>query len=101
MFLHAVICSVLSTEQALYNIEGLNQRITKGEIDSSQMMIGSLDVTNLYGSTSVKKATELVRQRVLEIKWSLEPTFVNVRVKSTSRVKDALQALDLVGLSVG
>ena len=52
-------------------------QITKGEIDSSQMMIGSLDVTNLYGSISVKKATELVRQRALETKCSWEG--VNLR----------------------
>ena len=63
---------VLSTKQDLYKIEGLNQRITKGETDSSQIVIGSLYVTNLHGSVSVKKATEHVRQRALETKCSWE-----------------------------
>ena len=36
------------------------------------MLIGSLDITNLYGSIPVNKATQLVRQRALETKCNWE-----------------------------
>ena len=51
---------------ALYNIEKLNQMIRNDEIDSQKLIVGSLDVSNLYGSISVKKATQLVRERALK-----------------------------------
>ena len=63
---------VHSTEMALFNIEGLNKMIRDGEIDSQNLIIGSLDVSNLYGSIDVKKATQLVRQRALETKCTWE-----------------------------
>ena len=63
---------VNSTEMALFNIESLNKMIRDGEIDSHNMIIGSLDVSNLYGSINVKKATQLVRERALQTKCKWE-----------------------------
>merc|ERR1711954_265873 len=57
-----------STEQLLYNVDNLNKMIGNGSIDSQNLVTGSLDVSNLYGSINVKKATQLVRERALKTK---------------------------------
>ena len=53
-------------------MEGINQKISTGTTDSKNMSVGSLDVSNLYGSINVKKACQLVRQRALETNCSWE-----------------------------
>merc|ERR1711954_394293 len=69
-----------STEQLLYNMDNLNKLIGNGSIDSQNLVIGSLDVSNLYGSINVKRATQLVREKALrtncqwenvDVRWAL------------------------------
>merc|ERR1711954_165586 len=69
-----------STEQLLYKMDHLNKLIVNGSINSQNLVIGSLDVSNLYGSINVKRATQLVREKALktncqwenvEMRWAL------------------------------
>ena len=55
-----------SIENMLHAIEEVNSRIQKGQIDDTKLVLGSLDVTNLYGSLRTNQTCELVRQRVLK-----------------------------------
>ena len=55
-----------STEDFISKIEALNTRIRKGEIDSTNLMVGSLDVENLYGSINAKTAGRIIRKRFLK-----------------------------------
>ena len=52
-----------STEDFLSKIERLNSQIRKGEIKSDRLMVGSLDVENLYGSIDAKTAGRIVRKK--------------------------------------
>ena len=53
-----------SREDYISRIEDLNKEIREGEIDSSKLMVGSLDVEALYPSIRVKEATEIIRKKM-------------------------------------
>ena len=55
-----------STEDFLYNVEELNKGIKTGQITPQNLIIGSLDVENLYGSMDTELAASIIRQTVIE-----------------------------------
>ena len=57
-----------STEDTLSGIDALNQKIEKGEINPSNLMVGSLDVKSLYTSINTKIAANKVKERILKSK---------------------------------
>ena len=61
-----------SSEDFLSVIEELNLKIKQGEIDPNDLVIGSLDVENLYGSMNCKKASEIIRNRAKKTKLKVE-----------------------------
>ena len=56
---------LIISEDFLSIVEETNKLIKDGKIDSEDLVIGSLDVENLYGSINVSKASEVVRERAL------------------------------------
>ena len=61
-----------SSEDFLSVIEDLNTRIKGGEINPDDLVIGSLDVENLYGSMNCKKASEIIRLRAKSSKVKVD-----------------------------
>ena len=57
---------LLSSEDFLSVIEETNDLIKQGKIDSEDLVIGSLDVENLYGSMTIDTVVEIVRDRALK-----------------------------------
>ena len=55
-----------STENFIYKICRLNESIREEKIKAPRLMIGSLDVEALYPSTDVRKAAEIVKNRILK-----------------------------------
>ena len=62
----------ISTEDFLSKIEGMNHRIRKGEIDSENLTIGSLDVAALYPSIDTKQASRICRDRLMASEMKIE-----------------------------
>ena len=89
---------MISTEDFLNNIENLNSKIRKGEIDDQDLVIGSLDVENLYGSINTKKASEICRKKVLKspmkfsnINWRWALIYLALTLSAHERVEQKLQ----------
>ena len=61
----------ISTEDFLYNVDLMNQKMSSGD-KKAPTIIGSLDVTNLYGSIDKRTAANLVRERALNSNMSWE-----------------------------
>ena len=87
-----------STENLLYKVEEVIKRIQNGEIDDQKLVLGSLDVTNLYGSLRTNPTCELVRKRVLksnckfegiDLRWAL--IYLALTLKPHQIVKYKLQ----------
>ena len=62
----------VSTEDFLSKIEDLNSKIREGSIDSTNMMVGSLDVESLYGSIDTKVAAKIVKIRYMMSEMKIE-----------------------------
>ena len=69
-----------STENFLNSIDKLNQLIREGKVNDKLIMIGSLDVEALYPSTDIKKACQIVKERIkkspmkhenIDFRWAL------------------------------
>ena len=63
---------LISSEDFLSIVEETNELIKDGKINSEDLVIGSLDVENLYGSINVNKASEVVRERALRTNLKVE-----------------------------
>ena len=46
----------ITTEDQIFKLDGLNQKINGGEINPTKLFFGSLDVSNLYGYVTTKLA---------------------------------------------
>ena len=65
-------CEVQSTEDLLSRINELNRQIREKDVNSSSMMVGSLDVEALYPSINVKRAGEICRDKVTKSDLQIE-----------------------------
>ena len=63
-----------STEDCISKIEELNAKIRNGQVNSENMMVGSLDVTALYPSINTKHAGRICRDRIKNSPLSIEGT---------------------------
>ena len=53
---------MISTEEFLFKVEGINSQIREGKINGEDICIGSLDVENSYGSIDTEIASQLIRE---------------------------------------
>ena len=83
-----------STEKLLNVVEQVNLDIDAGKIDSTDMIIGSLDVNALYASINMKQAVQLTREAALnsncrwegiDYRWAL--IYLALTLKPWERVK--------------
>ena len=81
-------------------MEKFNTKIRKGLIDGENLIIGSLDVENLYGSVNTKVACNVIREKVMNsplkfegIDWRWASVYCTLTLKPVEIVDQKLQQL--------